>query len=144
MPVRGFWSRILPHAVLVVFSALIVLPLLWLLRVALTDKVTAYKISPEWGRMHLANFVEIFTGYPFFGTVIQGQRGDCISMQWAKYLYSQGGRYHDENWNPLLDSPEAVRAMEYYREAVGEVQPVRLGVLLLRRGLQRHGPGQGV
>ena len=47
----------------------------------------------------------------FFGTVIQGQRGDCISMQWANYLYSQGGRYHDENWNPLLDSPEAIRAM---------------------------------
>ena len=42
----------------------------------------------------------------FFGTVIQGQRGDCISMQWANYLYSQGGRYHDENWNPLLDSPK--------------------------------------
>ena len=41
----------------------------------------------------------------FYGTVIQGQRGDCISMQWANYLYAQGGRYHDENWNPLLDHP---------------------------------------
>ncbi len=59
----------------------------------------------------------------FFGTVIQGQRGDCISMQWANYLYSQGGRYHDENWNPLLDSPEAIRAMEFYREAVENYSP---------------------
>ena len=59
----------------------------------------------------------------FYGTVIQGQRGDCISMQWANYLYSQGGRYHDENWNPLLDSPEAIRAMEYYRDAVVNYSP---------------------
>ena len=59
----------------------------------------------------------------FYGTVIQGQRGDCISMQWANYLYSQGGLYHDENWNPLLDSPEAIRAMEYYREAVENYSP---------------------
>lgn len=59
----------------------------------------------------------------FFGTVIQGQRGDCISMQWANYLYSQGGRYHDENWTPLLDSEEAIKAMEYYREAVENYSP---------------------
>ena len=44
-------------------------------------------------------------------------------MQWANYLYSQGGRYHDESWNPLLDSEEAVRAMEYYREAVEKYSP---------------------
>ena len=44
-------------------------------------------------------------------------------MQWANYLYSQGGRYHDENWNPLLDSPEAIRAMEFYRDAVVNYSP---------------------
>jgi ABC-type glycerol-3-phosphate transport system substrate-binding protein len=59
----------------------------------------------------------------FFGTVIQGQRGDCISMQWANYLYSQGGQYHDADWNPMLDSPEAIKAMEFYREAVENYSP---------------------
>ena len=34
---------IAPHLVLVVFSAIIVLPLLWVVRVSLTDKLTAYK-----------------------------------------------------------------------------------------------------
>jgi len=51
----------------------------------------------------------------FFGTVIQGQRGDCISMQWANYLYANGGEYHDKNWNPEMDSPQAVQAMKDYR-----------------------------
>ncbi len=59
-------ARFLPHAVLITFSAAILLPLLWLLRVALTDKKTAYKIPPEWGQASIGNFVEIFTGYPFF------------------------------------------------------------------------------
>lgn len=59
-------SWLLPHGVLIVFSATILLPLLWLLRVALTDKLTAYKIPPEWAEPKLTNFVEIFTGYPFF------------------------------------------------------------------------------
>lgn len=37
MPGLRLYSRLLPHAVLIVLRALIVLPLLWLLRVALTD-----------------------------------------------------------------------------------------------------------
>ena len=50
-----------------------------------------------------------------FGTVIQAQRGDCISMQWANYLYGNGGSYHDDKWNPLMDTPEAIQAMKDYR-----------------------------
>ena len=64
--VKRLAARFLPHAVLIAFSATILLPLLWLLRVALTDKMTAYKIPPEWGQASIGNFVEIFTGYPFF------------------------------------------------------------------------------
>jgi ABC-type glycerol-3-phosphate transport system substrate-binding protein len=59
----------------------------------------------------------------FFGTVIQGQRGDCIAMQWSNYLYSQGGRFHDADWNPMLDTEAAIKAMEYYREAVENYSP---------------------
>ncbi len=57
--------RLAPHVVLVLFCAGILLPLLWVLRVALTDKLTAYKIPPEWGSPNLGNFVEIFVTYPF-------------------------------------------------------------------------------
>jgi multiple sugar transport system substrate-binding protein len=58
-----------------------------------------------------------------FGTVIQGQRGDCISMQWSNYLYAQGGRYNDSNWNPTLNSEAGVRALTEYREALQKFSP---------------------
>ena len=55
----------LPHAILILFSAAILLPLLWVLRVSLTDKVTAYRIPPEWTAPKLDNYFEIFSAYPF-------------------------------------------------------------------------------
>lgn len=51
---------VVPHAILIAFCAAICLPLLWLARVALTDKVTAYKLPPEWVALDIDNFVEIF------------------------------------------------------------------------------------
>jgi multiple sugar transport system permease protein len=55
----------IPHAILILFSAAILLPLLWVLRVSLTDKVTAYRIPPEWTPPRLDNYFEIFSAYPF-------------------------------------------------------------------------------
>lgn len=59
----------------------------------------------------------------FYGTVIQGQRGDCVSMQWANFLYSQGGRFNDKDWNPTLNSAAGVAAMKAYRESVENYSP---------------------
>ena len=56
---------LVPHLVLVAFSASILLPLVWLLRVALTDKLTAYRIPPNSAPLRLDNFVEIFVHYNF-------------------------------------------------------------------------------
>jgi len=58
-----------------------------------------------------------------YGTVIQAQRGDCISMQWANYLYGNGGSYHDDDWNPLMDTPEAIQAMKDYRVHLTDNSP---------------------
>ena len=49
-------KSITSHTVLIVFSMIIFLPILWLLRVALTDKVTAYKIPPEWVDLNFYNY----------------------------------------------------------------------------------------
>lgn len=54
-----------PHAVLMLFSGMILLPLLWVVRVSLTDKLTAYKIPPEVGVLGLMNYEAIFLDYPF-------------------------------------------------------------------------------
>ena len=51
---------IVPHLVLIVFSAIILMPLLWIVRVSLTDKLTAYKIPPELTTPILDNYVAIF------------------------------------------------------------------------------------
>ena len=60
-------SALVPHAILIAFCAAIFLPLLWLARVALTSKLTAYKLPPEWAALRLDNFVEIFQSYNFAG-----------------------------------------------------------------------------
>jgi multiple sugar transport system permease protein len=62
---RNALGRILPHAGLTAFSLLILLPLIWILRVSFTDKLTAYKIPPEIGHIGFENYIEIFQGKPF-------------------------------------------------------------------------------
>jgi multiple sugar transport system permease protein len=58
-------TGLLAHGVAALFCGVILLPLLWLLRVALTDKLTAYRLPPEWVTPRLDNFVAIFVEYPF-------------------------------------------------------------------------------
>jgi len=59
----------------------------------------------------------------FFGVVNQGLRPDPIAMEWSNYLFARGGRYHDEDWTPLLDTPEAIAAVEDYRRNLQEYGP---------------------
>jgi len=58
-----------------------------------------------------------------YGTVIQGQRGDCVSMQWSNYLFGNGGRYLGADNEPLMNSPEAIAAMTDYRKHVVSNSP---------------------
>ena len=58
-------KSIIPHVILTFFSLMILMPLIWILRVSLTDRITAYKIPPEIGTLGLMNYVEIFERYSF-------------------------------------------------------------------------------
>ncbi|HRY24581.1 MAG: sugar ABC transporter substrate-binding protein [Geminicoccaceae bacterium] len=60
----------------------------------------------------------------FFGVVNQGLRPDPIAMEWSNYLFANGGRFHDESWQPMLDSPEAVKAVEDYKRNLEEFGPL--------------------
>ena len=58
-------KKIVPHVILTIFSLVILMPLIWIVRVSLTDKLTAYKIPPEIGTLGLMNYVDIFERFPF-------------------------------------------------------------------------------
>ena len=60
----------------------------------------------------------------FFGVVNQGLRPDPIAMEWSNYLFANGGRFHDEDWTPMLDSPEAIEAVEDYTRNLQEYGPL--------------------
>ncbi|TDQ84119.1 carbohydrate ABC transporter membrane protein 2 (CUT1 family) [Dongia mobilis] len=62
---RVRWGSFIPHLILSAFSLAILLPLVWIVRVSLTDKLTAYKIPPEIGHVGIENYIEIFSAYPF-------------------------------------------------------------------------------
>ena len=84
---RRRFASALPHLVLIAFSALILLPLLWILRVSLTDKLNAYKIPPEWTTPKIDNYIEIFTAYPFatwfFNSLIVALAATAIALPLA-------------------------------------------------------------
>lgn len=51
------------------------------------------------------------------GISLRGDRGAGLNVYiWTSFLTAYGGQYFDENWKPMLDSPEAIAAAEYYAE----------------------------
>jgi multiple sugar transport system permease protein len=104
MALRRGLAIAVPHLILILFSAIILLPLLWVLRVSLTDKLTAYKIPPEWTTPSLANYVEIFTAYPFatwfLNSVIVALGSTAIGLPFAVALAYAFARF-DTGGMPL-------------------------------------------
>ncbi len=100
-------ASIARHAVLIVFSAAIVLPLLWVFRVSLTDKLTAYKIPPEIGRLSFDNYVEVFASHGFTSwfanSLIVGLAATAISLPAATMMAYATARYKTGG-TPLLVS----------------------------------------
>ena len=59
----------------------------------------------------------------FYGTINQGQRGDCICMQWSNYLYANGGQYHDANWKATFNSEAGLKAVEDFKNDIAKHGP---------------------
>ena len=59
----------------------------------------------------------------FFGTINQGQRGDCISMQWSNYLYANGGQYHDANWKATFNGDAGIKAVNDFKDDIARHGP---------------------
>ena len=95
--VRRFLSTAIAHLVLIAFSAAILLPLLWVLRVSLTDRLTAYRIPPRWTVPSLENYVTIFTAYPFptwfLNSLTVGLGSTAVALPLATALAYAFARY---------------------------------------------------
>ncbi len=76
----------------------------------------------------------------FYGVVNQGLRPDPIAMEWSNYLYAQGGQYYEEGtWQPMLDTPEAIAALEAYKRiSANTVRPGRRASASTRRSMSQR------
>ncbi|PZX12882.1 multiple sugar transport system permease protein [Palleronia aestuarii] len=98
-------AALLRHLILGGFSAVIAMPLLWVLRVSLTDKATAYRLPPEIGEIGLQNYVEVFTAFDFtrwFGnSVTVAVLATLVSLPAAAMMAYAAARFRTGGW-PLM------------------------------------------
>ena len=48
----------------------------------------------------------------------RGQTGHQVTAAWLLHLAPMGGKIFDDQWNPVINSPEAVKAAEFLRHVV--------------------------
>ena len=48
----------------------------------------------------------------------RGKTGHQVTAGWLLHLAPMGGKIFDDEWNPVINSPEAVKAAEFMRHAV--------------------------
>jgi len=58
-----------------------------------------------------------------YGCAAQAKRGYKIVEEGMNYVYGFGGDIFDENWRPIINSPEAAKALELYKKVVYEASP---------------------
>lgn len=82
------------------------------------------KLPTKWDEY--LNQVEFFTDKDkgFYGVVNQGGKADPIAMEWSNYLFARGGDFHDDNWNGLLTSNNALEALKDYISMVNNYGPL--------------------
>lgn len=66
--------------------------------------------------VQIAKFMKAEAGVA--GAAMQSQRGDPNSMEFSNYLFSSGGAYMNADRKVTLDSPEAVKALTLYVDAI--------------------------
>ena len=88
----------LAHLVLIIFSLIILLPLLWIFRNSFTDKLHAYKIPPELSPLIFDNYFEIFSKYPFdnyfFNSFVIAMGTTLISLPLAAIIAYSFARFN--------------------------------------------------
>lgn len=73
--------------------------------------------------VEIAKFLTNHTKGELYGAAMQGQRADPITMEWTNFLFGCGGQYYDDDDNVVINSPEAVKALDSYIECITEAAP---------------------
>ena len=68
-------------------------------------------------------YITSVKGESLAGAVMQGLRPDPIAMEWCNYLFSCGGDFYDDNGDIVINSPEAVHALELYVDNMTNAAP---------------------
>lgn len=59
-----------------------------------------------------------------YGIGTRSQRGGTMNiLMWTGFLRGFGGKYFDETWHPVFNSPEGVYATEFYRDIIQRYGP---------------------
>ena len=77
----------------------------------LFEKYGITKPSTSWGEFY--HTTEKLTRDGVYGYVGRRRRASICNM-WTEYLFSWGGCWLDENWDPMIDSSEAIESFEFY------------------------------
>ena len=83
-------ESIIAHVILIFFSLLILLPIIWIFRTSLVDRLNAYKMPPTFDKFDLSNYYEIFINYPFgnyfFNSIIVALGTTLLSLPLATLM----------------------------------------------------------
>lgn len=71
-------------------------------------------ISPPQTLQQLKADAAKLTTHQRAGMAMQPQRGYKIFEEWGNYLFAAGGSIYDQNGKPMLDTPEARKALHAY------------------------------
>ncbi len=82
-------------------------------------------LAPPQTMEEYEEYAKKFTNPPdLYGVAMRGLRGNGMNVYiWSEWLWSYGGRYFDENWNPVFNSPEGVLATENYAKLLQNYGP---------------------
>ena len=73
--------------------------------------------------IEMCKYITGVKGNEMYGAVMQGLRPDPIAMEWLNYLFSCGGDFYDESGNIIINSPEAVKALDLYIDNMRNAAP---------------------
>lgn len=58
-----------------------------------------------------------------YGLAIPAASGEAACSMWSYFLWSYGGDYFDKDWNPTLNTPEAIEAAEMFAKINQDCAP---------------------